>query len=92
MTIDDLSAAVIEEAIGIHRQIGPGLFESVYEAVLFGRLEARGLQVERQVPVGVNLDGTFYDAAFRIDLLVGGRLIVETKAVDQLSNHMPCNC
>ncbi|OYW49880.1 MAG: Fe3+ hydroxamate ABC transporter substrate-binding protein [Novosphingobium sp. 28-62-57] len=85
MTIDDLSAAVIEEAIGIHRQIGPGLFESVYEAVLFGRLEARGLQVERQVPVGVNLDGTFYDAAFRIDLLVGGRLIVEIKAVDQLS-------
>ncbi|HQS70290.1 MULTISPECIES: GxxExxY protein [unclassified Novosphingobium] len=85
VTIDDLSAAVIEEAIGIHRQIGPGLFESVYEAVLFGRLEARGLQVERQVPVGVNLDGTFYDAAFRIDLLVGGRLIVEIKAVDQLS-------
>ncbi|HQS96727.1 MAG: Fe3+ hydroxamate ABC transporter substrate-binding protein [Novosphingobium sp. 17-62-19] len=85
MTIDDLSAVVIEEAIGIHRQIGPGLFESVYEAVLFGRLEARGLQVERQVPVGVNLDGIFYDAAFRIDLLVGGRLIVEVKAVDQLS-------
>ena len=85
MTIDDLSAAVIEEAIGIHRQIGPGLFESVYEAVLFGRLEARGLLVERQVPVGVHLDGVFYDAAFRIDLLIESRLIVEVKAVDHLS-------
>lgn len=85
MTIDDLSAAVIEEAIGIHRQMGPGLFESVYEAVLFGRLEARGLLVERQVPVGVHLDGVFYDAAFRIDLLIESRLIVEVKAVDHLS-------
>lgn len=85
MTIDDLSAAVIDEAIGIHRQIGPGLFESVYEAVLFGRLEARGLLVERQVPVGVLLDGVLYDAAFRIDLLIESRLIVEVKAVDHLS-------
>ena len=85
MNVDDLSAAVIEEAIGIHRQIGPGLFESVYEAVLFGRLEARGLPVDRQVPVGVHLDGKFYDAAFRIDLLVDHRLIVEVKAVEQLS-------
>jgi len=85
MDIDSISAAVIEEAITIHRQIGPGLFESVYEAVLFGRLMKRGLKVERQVAVGVRLDGEFYDAAFRLDLLVEDRLVVEIKAVDQLS-------
>jgi len=85
MDIDSISGAVIEEAITIHRQIGPGLFESVYEAVLFGRLMKRGLKVERQVAVGVCLDGEFYDADFRLDLLAEDRLVVEIKAVDQLS-------
>ncbi|MEI6641555.1 MAG: GxxExxY protein [Novosphingobium sp.] len=85
MHIDSISAAVIDEAIGIHREIGPGLFESVYEAVLSGRLEKRGLQVARQVPVGVHLDGVLYDGAFRMDILVEERLIVEVKAVDQMS-------
>ncbi|MBB3860255.1 iron complex transport system substrate-binding protein [Novosphingobium hassiacum] len=85
MEIDEVSAAVIDVAIGIHRDVGPGLFESVYEAVLAGRLEQRGLHVERQVAVGVSLDGHFYDAAFRIDLMVERQLIVEVKAIEQLS-------
>jgi iron complex transport system substrate-binding protein len=85
MDIDDLSAIVVDEAIGIHRELGPGLFESVYEAVLFGRLEGRGLKVERQVAVPLTFDGQHFEAAFRIDILVEDRLVLEIKAVDQLS-------
>jgi len=85
MRIDEISAAVVDEAIRIHRELGPGLFENVYEAVLFGRLEGRGLRVERQVPVPVTIDGQSFDAAFRIDILVEGCLILEIKAVEQLS-------
>lgn len=83
--IDDLSSIVIEEAIGLHKEFGPGLFESVYESVLAGRLRKRGLKVDRQLLVKAVFDGELYDPAFRIDLLVDGRLVLEIKAVEQLS-------
>ena len=85
LPIDDLSAIVIEEAIGIHKEFGPGLFESVYEAVLVGRLRARGLKVDRQVQVQAVFDGQIYDPAFKIDVLVDERLVLELKAVEQIS-------
>jgi iron complex transport system substrate-binding protein len=84
-SIDDISAAVVDEAIALHRQIGPGLLESVYETVLAGRLEKRGLRVARQVPVPLELEGHRFDAVFKIDILVEDRLILEVKAVEQLS-------
>lgn len=82
--VDKLSAIVVDEAIALHRALGPGLFETVYEAVLAGRLEARGLKIKRQVPVQLNFEGHTFDIAFRIDILVEDRLILEIKAVDQL--------
>lgn len=85
MEIDDLTAIVVDECIAIHRELGPGLFESVYEAVLAGRLEARGLKISRQVPVPLEFDGLAFDVAFRIDILVEDRLILEIKAVEVLS-------
>ena len=56
--IDDLSAEVVDASIRIHRDLGPGLLESVYELVLAGSLEKRGLKVDRQKPVDVNFEGT----------------------------------
>ena len=85
MEIDALSGIVVDECIAIHRELGPGLFENVYEAVLAGRLEKRGLRVERQVPVPVEIDGQIFDPAFRIDILVDRRLVLEIKAVERLS-------
>lgn len=82
---DAMSSIVIDEAIGIHRELGPGLFETVYETVLAGRLERRGLHVERQVPVPIEFDGHTFGAAFKIDILVEGSLILEIKSVEQLS-------
>ncbi|MGE3692243.1 MAG: GxxExxY protein [Novosphingobium sp.] len=83
--IDQLSWIAIEEAIAIHKEFGPGLFESVYESVLAGRLRKRGLKVERQVQVKAVFDGEAFDPAFKIDILVEGRLVLEIKAVEQLS-------
>jgi len=85
LPIDELSAIVIEEAIAIHRELGPGLFESVYESVLVGRLRLRGFKVERQIQVKAVFDGETYDPAFKLDILVDDRLILEIKAVEQLS-------
>ena len=85
MEIDEISSAVIDECIAIHRELGPGLFENVYEAVLAGRLEARGLKVARQFPVAVVFDGQKFDPAFRVDILVEERLVLEIKSVEQLS-------
>lgn len=85
MQIDEMSAIVVDEAIGIHREFGPGLFESVYESVLAGRLLSKGLAVDRQVAIQAVFDGQHFDAAFKIDILVEGTLILEIKAVDQLT-------
>lgn len=83
--IDEISAIVVDEAIAIHRALGPGLFEIVYESILAGRLENRGLKVLRQVPVPLVFDGQSFGTAFRIDILVEDRLVLEIKAVEQLS-------
>lgn len=83
--IDELSSIVLEEAISIHKEFGPGLFESVYESVLTGRLRKRGLGVARQVLVKAVFDGETFDPAFKIDMLVDDRLILEIKTVEQLS-------
>lgn len=85
MEIDEISGIVIDECIAIHRELGPGLFENVYEAVLAGRIEARGLRVARQLAVPIEFDGQRFDPAFRLDLLVEDRLVIEVKAVERLS-------
>lgn len=85
MRIDEISAIVVDECISIHRELGPGLFENVYETVLAGRLEARGLKVARQVAVPLIFDNQAFEAAFKIDILVEDRLILEIKSVEKLS-------
>ena len=85
MEVHEISGIVVDECIAIHRELGPGLFENVYEAVLAGRLERRGLMVARQVPVPVEFDGQFFDPAFRLDLIVENRLVLEIKAVERLT-------
>ena len=83
--INEVSAAVVGEAIRIHRELGPGLLESVYETVLGAALERAGWTVARQVRVGIEYDGMSFPGAFRIDLLIDERLIVEIKSVERLN-------
>jgi len=79
--IDDLANAVIGAAIEVHRVLGPGYLESVYEEALAIEFELRGISFERQKPIRVDYKGRGVGEG-RLDLLVGGRLIVELKAVD----------
>jgi iron complex transport system substrate-binding protein len=83
---DCISAEVIDASIGIHRDLGPGLLESVYELVLMGELLRRGLHVERQVPVSITYNAVRHENAFRVDLLVERSLVIEIKSVERLSN------
>ena len=85
MNIEEISAVVVDTAFHLHRDLGPGLLESVYEAVLARMLERRGLQVERQKTVAFDFDGMHFDEGLRLDLLVDGRLIVELKSVEKMS-------
>ena len=77
--------AVIAAAIEVHRELGPGLLESVYEAAMDIELRLRGLKVERQVDVPMIYKGESLGSSFRVDLLVERQLVVELKAVERLA-------
>jgi GxxExxY protein len=85
MDIEAMAADVIDASFRIHRDLGPGLLESVYETVLAAQLERKGYRVERQRPISFDFDGLYFEAAFRIDILVEGRLLVEIKSIDRLN-------
>jgi len=80
-----VSEQVVDAAFHIHYQLGPGLFESVYEQLLDRSLRKRGLAVERQAPVGFEFEGERFQNAFRADLLVEGCVLVEVKSVVELA-------
>lgn len=69
----------------IHRDLGPGLLESVYETVLAGKLSRMEYKVDRQRPIDIHYEDMRFEAAFRIDIMVEDRLIVEIKSVEQLN-------
>ena len=82
--VDRISGDVLDLAIRLHRDLGPGLLETVYEMVLASQLARIGYSVERQKPVDIDYDGMRFEAAFRIDILVEGKLLIEIKSVDRL--------
>ena len=82
--LNRISRAVIGAAIEVHRQLGPGLLESAYEACLEFELTAQGHGVEKQKPLPVTYKGTPIDCLYRLDLVVGGLVVVEIKAVENL--------
>jgi GxxExxY protein len=89
MDVEEVSAIVVDAAFHLHRDLGPGLLESVYESVLARMLERRGLRVERQKAVAFDFDGMHFDEGLRVDLLVEGCLVVELKSVETLAPVHP---
>ena len=84
--IESLANVAVDCGFHIHRDIGPGLLESAYEILLTQSLTLRGLSVERQVSVPLSANGIVVDNAFRADLIVEGRLLIEIKSTEQ---HAP---
>jgi iron complex transport system substrate-binding protein len=84
-SLDDITGAVVDAALNIHRELGPGLLESVYEALLAKALERRGFLVERQKVIRFEYDDIVFEAGLRVDLLVERRVIVELKSLERLA-------
>ena len=84
MEIDDITEKIIDEAMGIHKNLGPGLLESVYEMILARKLKVRGLDVSIQKPISFDYDGMHFDEGFRCDLLVENLVVVELKSVETI--------
>lgn len=89
MTENEISQIIVDVSYKIHTKLGPGLLESVYEAILFHELVKRGLSVERQKSIPVIWDQVFLDIGFRADLIVENKVIVEIKSVEQVSRVHP---
>jgi GxxExxY protein len=84
--VDAVAKQIVDAAYNAHRLLGPGLLESVYEACLAHELAKRKVRFERQVNVPIVYDGLKLQSGLRLDLLVDGCVVVEVKAVEQLTN------
>ena len=85
MSENEIAKRVLDAAFVIHTKLRPGLLESVYEVVLAHELKKSGLIVERQKPMPIVYDGKRFDEAYRTDLLINSKVIVELKSVESMS-------
>jgi GxxExxY protein len=83
--LEHIASRVIDTAMSVHIDIGPGLLESVYETLVATRLQRQGFQIDRQVPVKAMIDNIEFPDAFRADMLVNGKLLIELKSVERLA-------
>ena len=96
MLIDELTGIVVDLSIKIHSKIGPGCFERVYEELLYYELIKKGLKVKRQVLLPINYEELHIEKAYKLDLLVEDRLVLELKTLyplpsvsfDQVRTHL----
>ena len=86
MKENEIGALVVDTAFHLHKNLGPGLLESVYEVVLMKQLVKRGMFVQRQVSIPIEYEGDHFDEGFRIDLLIDGKVIIELKSVEKITD------
>jgi GxxExxY protein len=84
MTEDAIAKEIVDVAFKMHTVLGPGLFESVYEAVLASELQKRGLRLARQQPIPVVYEGTVLEMGFRADIVIEDKVIVEIKSIAEI--------
>ena len=82
---NQIAAAVVDAAYKIHTTLGPGLLESVYQATLYYELQKRGLSVHQQVGLPVYYEGLKLEVGYRVDLIVGDKVIIEIKSVEAIA-------
>jgi len=86
MTENDIGSIIVDTAIAVHKELGPGLLESVYETILADELKQRGLKVQRQQPIPIRFKGRVFEEGFRADLLVEDKVICELKSIEKINN------
>jgi GxxExxY protein len=84
MNENEIGTMLLEAAIQIHRELGPGLLETVYEVILARELSDRGLRVQRQVPVPIVFKGIRFDEGFRADIIIENKVLLELKSVERI--------
>ena len=82
---EDIGKAIVGAAFKIHKELGPGLLEKVYEVCLAHELRKNGFQVVRQIDIPIQYDGITFDEGLRLDILVENKIIVEVKAIEQVN-------
>ena len=82
---NEIGKFVVDAAIAIHKALGPGLFEIVYEVILAHVLKKHGLAVARQVPVSIEYDGITFDEGFRADIFIEHKVILELKSIETVT-------
>ena len=84
MNENEIGDKIIDAAMALHKELGPGLLETIYEVILAHKLKDQGLTIERQIAVPIVYNGIKFDEGFRIDLLVENKVIIELKSVEKL--------
>ena len=87
MTENEISSLVFDAGIKIHRKLGIGLYENVYEQCLIHELKIKGLNVESQKDIAVEYEGLIIEKAFRVDLFIENKVIIEIKAVPEINDY-----
>lgn len=85
MNENEIGKIIIDAAVTVHKELGPGLLETVYEVIFAHELEKRGLSVKRQVSVPIAYQGIKFNEGFRTDILVEEKVIIEMKSVESVS-------
>lgn len=85
MSHNEIGTKVIEAAISVHRALGPGLLETVYEVILAREISDLGLKVERQIPVPILYKGIRFEEGFRADLIAEKKILLELKSVERIT-------
>jgi GxxExxY protein len=86
MNENQIGIIIVDTAVNLHKNLGSGLFESVYEVILSKLLVKKGLNVQRQVSIPINFQGEHIDEGFRVDLFVDGKVIIELKSVEKITD------
>jgi GxxExxY protein len=81
---NEIGDIVVASAIHLHKSLGPGLLEVVYQVTLANELEKRGLAIEREIPIPIEFEGVKFNEGFRADLIIEKKVIIELKSVEKI--------
>ena len=86
MNENEIGKIIIDTAVNLHKNLGPGLLESVYEIIMMKLLSKKGLSVQRQVSIPIKYEEEQFDEGFRVDLFIEGKVIIELKSIEKITD------